>query len=103
MLSAVLAAAMMTAFGEKVTADNAWREYPRPQMVRDGWTCLNGTWDYAIVSNDVDGIVRNVAAGKILVPFPIESALSGVGRLTAAGEMIEYAAPSTPIPSPAAG
>ena len=66
MLSAVLAAAMMTAFGEKVTADNAWREYPRPQMVRDGWTCLNGTWNYTIVSNDVDGIVRNVAAGKIL-------------------------------------
>lgn len=90
MLSAVLAAAMMTAFGEKVTADNAWREYPRPQMVRDGWTCLNGTWNYTIVSNDVDGIVRNVAAGKILVPFPIESTLSGVGRLTAAGEMIEY-------------
>lgn len=90
MLSAMLAAAMMTAFGEKVTAENAWREYPRPQMVRDGWTCLNGTWNYTIVSNDVDGIVRNVAAGKILVPFPIESALSGVGRLTAADEMIEY-------------
>ena len=90
MLSAMLAAAMMTAFGEKVTAENAWREYPRPQMVRDGWTCFNGTWNYTIVSNDVDGIVRNVAAGKILVPFPIESALSGVGRLTAADEMIEY-------------
>ena len=90
MLSAVLAAAMMTAFGEKVTADNAWREYPRPQMVRDGWACLNGTWNYTIVSNDVEGIVRKIAAGKILVPFPIESALSGVGRLTAAGEMIEY-------------
>ena len=90
MLSAVLAAAMMTAFGEKVTADNAWREYPRPQMVRDGWTSLNGTWNYTVASNDVDGIVRNVAAGKILVPFPIESALSGVGRLTAADEMIEY-------------
>ena len=90
MLSAMLAAAMMTAFGEKVTAENAWREYPRPQMVRDGWTCLNGTWNYTIVSNDVEGIVRKIAAGKILVPFPIESALSGVGRLTAADEMIEY-------------
>ena len=90
MLSAMLAAAMMTAFGEKVTAENAWREYPRPQMVRDGWACLNGTWNYTIVSNDVEGIVRKIAAGKILVPFPIESALSGVGRLTATGEMIEY-------------
>ena len=79
-----------TPWGEQVTSENCLRDYPRPQMVRDGWTSLNGTWNYTIVSNDVDGIVRNVAAGKILVPFPIESALSGVGRLTAADEMIEY-------------
>ena len=90
MFGLIVAAAMMTSFGEKVTPENAWCEYPRPQMVRDGWAPLNGTWDYAIVSNDTEGIVRNVVAGKILVPFPIESTLSGVGRLTAPGEMIEY-------------
>ena len=37
MLTTILLAAMMTPFGEKVTADNAWREYPRPQMVRAHW------------------------------------------------------------------
>ena len=36
---------LMTEWGEKVTPENAWREYPRPQMVRENWTCLNGEWD----------------------------------------------------------
>ena len=43
-----LAAPMMTPWGEKVTSENAWRDYPRPQMERANWTCLNGDWDYAI-------------------------------------------------------
>lgn len=43
--------ALMTPWGEKVTAENAWREYPRPQLVRDNWTNLNGYWDYSIVTN----------------------------------------------------
>ena len=89
-LAAALAATMMTPWGEKVTDDNAWREYPRPQMVRDNWTCLNGRWDYAVVSNDVDGWSHEIAEGKIRVPFPIESTLSGVGRLTGKDELIEY-------------
>ena len=89
-LAAALAATMMTPWGEKVTDDNAWREYPRPQMVRDNWTCLNGRWDYAVVSNDVDGWSHEIAKGKIRVPFPIESQLSGVGRLTGKDELIEY-------------
>ena len=89
-LAAALAATMMTPWGEKVTDDNAWREYPRPQMVRDNWTCLNGRWDYAVVSNDVDGWSHEIAKGRIRVPFPIESALSGVGRLTGKDELIEY-------------
>ena len=35
---------MTTKWGESVTSENAWRGYPRPQMVRDGWTNLNGDW-----------------------------------------------------------
>ena len=39
---------MTTSWGEKVTSENCWRSYPRPQMVREGWTNLNGNWDYAV-------------------------------------------------------
>ena len=72
---------MMTKWGERVTSDNAWREYPRPQMVRKEWTCLNGDWDYAVtvISNTVTRPVE--WAGRIRVPFAVESPLSGVGRL----------------------
>ena len=83
-------APLMTEWGAKVTPENAWREYPRPQMVREGWQNLNGLWDYTVTSNDVDGYTRKLVSGKILVPFAIESALSGVGRLTGKEEMIEY-------------
>ena len=38
----------MTPFGKKVTIDNAWQEYPRPQLVRNDWINLNGLWEYAI-------------------------------------------------------
>ena len=81
---------MLTPWGEKVTAENAWRSYPRPQMVRDGWVNLNGEWDYAVTS------VTNTPGrpekwdGKILVPFPIESMLSGVGRLLGPDEFLWY-------------
>jgi hypothetical protein len=51
-------------------------EYPRPQMVRPDWVNLNGLWDYAIRSGDEDR--PGSFDGKILVPFPVESALSGV-------------------------
>ena len=59
--SALLTAApMLTPWGEKVTSENCWREYPRPQMVRDGWTNLNGDWDYAVTSVTI-GIDRKVS------------------------------------------
>ncbi len=70
---------LTTVWGEQVTPENAWTEYPRPQLERPEWTCLNGLWDYAVT----DISVREVPSswtGKILVPFSIESRLSGVQR-----------------------
>ena len=86
----LLLAAMMTPWGEKVTSENCWREYPRPQMVRANWTCLNGDWDYAVtsVTNTPGRPVR--WDGKIRVPYAIESALSGVGRLLEPDEFLWY-------------
>ena len=46
---------MKTPWGEKVTPENAWREYPRPQMVRENWENLNGLWQYAVVTNELHG------------------------------------------------
>src|SRR5213596_1956214 len=51
-------------------------EYPRPQLVRKEWLNLNGLWDYAIRPKNESQ--PSVFDGKLLVPFPIESALSGV-------------------------
>ena len=42
---------MLTKWGESLTPENAWSGYPRPQMVRNGWTNLNGLWEYAVTSN----------------------------------------------------
>ena len=81
---------LMTQWGEKVTPDNAWRGYPRPQMVRENWTNLNGLWDYAVTSvTNTPGMPKEWD-GKILVPFAIESALSGVGRLLKPDEFLWY-------------
>jgi len=51
-------------------------EYPRPQMRRPEWVNLNGWWEYAIQPKE-SSIPKNFD-GKILVPFALESALSGV-------------------------
>lgn len=67
---------MMSRWAEQVSPDNVWPEYPRPQMVREQWTNLNGLWDYAIVPKDAAR--PEVFDGEILVPFCVESALSGV-------------------------
>jgi hypothetical protein len=82
---------MMTPWGEKVTSENCWRSYPRPQMEREGWTCLNGDWDYQITSI-IDTMNRPEKwAGKIRVPFALEAPLSGCGgRLLEPHEYLWY-------------
>ena len=67
---------LMTKWSADVGPENAWPEYPRPQMVRENWLNLNGLWDYAITPKD--RVQPREFDGQILVPFPIESALSGV-------------------------
>jgi hypothetical protein len=71
---------LITKWGKKVTPENAWREYPRPQLVRKDWQNLNGLWDYAITPKGRAKPDR--WEGKVLVPFPIESALGGIVRTT---------------------
>ena len=79
---------LKTPWGEKVTPENAWREYPRPQMVRSAWTNLNGLWQYAVTKEAP--ACPKAWDGEILVPFVIESSLSGVGKLLEPGETLWY-------------
>jgi hypothetical protein len=67
---------LLTRWAKEVTPTNAHPEYPRPQLVRSAWLNLNGEWDYAI-THTADSAPA-AYSGKILVPFPIESYLSGV-------------------------
>lgn len=70
-------APLRTRWGKEVSPSNALPEYPRPTMVRQEWQNLNGLWDYAVTDKSADQKPATWA-GKILVPYPIESALSGV-------------------------
>lgn len=81
-------AKIMTVWGERVTPENVWREYPRPQLKRDRWQNLNGLWEYAVVSKDANRPQQ--FDGEILVPFAVESALSGVGKSVSPEERVWY-------------
>ena len=87
----VAAATMLTSWGEKVTDSNAWQGYPRPQMVRENWTNLNGPWDYAITDIEKTTGRPEKWDGKIRVPFALEAPLSGCnGRLLAPHQYLWY-------------
>ena len=65
---------LSTPFEEHIT-NPPFASYPRPQLVRDSYFCLNGQWDFSILSSRGEEEL-----GKILVPYPPESRLSGIGR-----------------------
>jgi len=67
---------LMTPWANDVSVDGPWSEHPRPLLKRDSWLCLNGLWDYCVQPRGEKPPARY--QGQILVPFPIESALSGV-------------------------
>lgn len=77
-----------TRWSSEVSPQNALKEYPRPQMMRQQWRNLNGLWDYAI-TDTASGVPRRYN-GQILVPYPLESALSGVQKRLSAAQYLWY-------------
>lgn len=81
-------APLFTKWARFVNPDRVHPEYPRPQLVRTEWLNLNGLWDLAILPKE-SSKPENWPY-KILVPFPIESALSGIGRQISENERLWY-------------
>jgi hypothetical protein len=79
---------LMTRWAADVKAWNPWPDYPRPQLVRPGWINLNGLWDYAV--SEATAAAPTNWAGRILVPFPMESAVSGVKMPLTAQQSLWY-------------
>ena len=77
-----------TPWGENLDKDNILKEYPRPQYQRDSYLNLNGIWKYAL--REKGKSLGNKYYGDILVPFSIESPLSGVGKSLEPGMKLFY-------------
>jgi len=80
---------IQTPWAGNVNPENVLNEYPRPQMQRDGWMNLNGLWEYAIVPLSTAGMPVKFD-GRILVPFAVESALSGVSKTVGKDSVLWY-------------
>ena len=76
---------LTTPFEDKDTQSTTWDEYPRPQMKRDSYLSLSGEWELF-----VRGKKGDESLGKITVPFPPESRISGIERQLGKGEKYIY-------------
>jgi beta-galactosidase/beta-glucuronidase len=93
-----VAGKISTPWAEKLDPASPLPDYPRPQLVRkNNWKNLNGLWDYAITSK-AEATAPKSYQGKILVPFPVESSLSGVGKSIDKDNLLWYKTSFT-IPS----
>ncbi len=71
---------LSTPWTDDVSPTNALPEYPRPQLTRSKWQNLNGLWEFAKAEPGQAAPIGKTLAERVLVPYPIESALSGVQR-----------------------
>jgi hypothetical protein len=78
---------LITRWCDDINPEKPLPEYPRPQLRRDLWLNLNGIWDYAIRPKEK---TVDTYDGKILVPFPIESILSGVNKKLKPSQVLWY-------------
>jgi hypothetical protein len=79
---------LKTKWTKNVSPDSVLPEYPRPQIVRKEWKTLNGLWNVVITGKS--DTMTEIYKEKILVPFPIESALSGIGKKITPNDRIWY-------------
>jgi hypothetical protein len=79
---------LKTEWAHQVHPDSVLPEYPRPELERVQWQNLNGLWDYAVT--DVKALTPPSWQGKILVPFCIESSLSGVQKRFSGANCLWY-------------
>ena len=83
---------LLTPYAENMNNDIPWNVYPRPQMKRESFLCLNGSWDFKIADKaDTNYDFEE----KILVPFPPESKLSGIEKRIPKGKTLIYRRPFT--------
>jgi len=80
---------IVTPWAQNVDPASPLPEYPRPQLQRGNWKNLNGLWQYAILPKSQEAIPASFS-GKILVPFAVESALSGVGKTVGKDSVLWY-------------
>ncbi|MDT8393910.1 MAG: glycoside hydrolase family 2 TIM barrel-domain containing protein [Bacteroidales bacterium] len=78
---------LMTKWSAGIDPSMPWPEYPRPQMQRNEWINLNGLWDYQL---NRQKSMPETYTRKILVPFPVESSLSGVADSVGPDDVIWY-------------
>ncbi|KDN17500.1 glycoside hydrolase family 2 [Amycolatopsis rifamycinica] len=71
---------LSTPWTNDVSPANALPDYPRPQLTRDRWQNLNGVWEFAKAAPGEAAPVGRTLGERILVPYPVESALSGIMR-----------------------
>src|SRR5688500_7953098 len=84
------AQSLSTRWAMDVQATRPLPEYPRPQFAREKWLSLNGQWQYAIRPREAVQPMADQFDGQIVVPFAVESALSGVKKPVGAANRLWY-------------